>query len=221
MDEYLSEKEQIDRIRQWWRENGWYLIGGAVLAGAGYVGFNQYQAHGERVAEEAAVLYLELKQGIEDDDREQVDELLAQLEGEYSSSAYIDQARLLVATDNLIRDTDRAVDELSSVVEQSRDEGLVKIARMRLARVLAYDEQFDRALTILNVSDLGEFEARYSEIRGDVHAAAGNVEAARNAYTNALVGAGNATINIELVRLKISDLIQVTGPDSDNSGDEG
>ena len=31
MDEFLSEKEQIDQIRGWWRENGWYLIGGVAL----------------------------------------------------------------------------------------------------------------------------------------------------------------------------------------------
>jgi len=221
VDEYLSEKEQIERIREWWRANGWYLIGGALLAGFSYLGFNQYQAYENRVAEEAAALYQELKQGIEDDDRVHVDELLARLEGEYSSSAYVDQARLLIATDNLIRDTDRAIDELSAVVEQSRDDGLVKIGRMRLARVLAYDEQFERALTTLNVSDPGEFEARYSEIRGDIHAAAGNVEAARSAYEDALFSAGNGTINTDLVRLKINDLIQAVGPDSGDSGDEG
>ena len=35
-----------------------------------------------------------------------------------------------------------------------------------------------RALDVLNVSDAGEFDARFSEIRGDIHADTGNVEAA-------------------------------------------
>ena len=44
VDEFLSEKEQIDEIRSWWRENGWYLIGGAVLGIAALLGWNRYGA---------------------------------------------------------------------------------------------------------------------------------------------------------------------------------
>ena len=213
MDEYLSEKEQIERIRQWWQENGWYLVGGAVLAGLGYFGFDQYQAYQNRVAEEAAALYQSLRQSVEDDDREQADQLLSQLVAGYPSSGYTDQGRLLIARDNLIRDTDRAIRELEAVVEQGNDPGIVKIARMRLARVLAYDEQFDRALDVLNVADSGDFEARFSEIRGDIHAARGNVEAAISAYTDALLGAVNGTVDTEYVQLKLADLIQASTPE--------
>ena len=170
---------------------------------------------------------------VADDDREMADELLAQLEAEYGSSAYVDQARLLVARDNLVRDPERAIDELAKVVEQSKDEGLVKIARLRLARVLAYNEQFDRALETLNVPDVGEFGPRFSEIRGDIHAANGNVEAAISAYTDALLSSGNGTVNTDYLQLKINDLIQVGALDfaesadsvdsteSTESGDEG
>jgi predicted negative regulator of RcsB-dependent stress response len=208
VDEYLSEKEQIEKIRQWWRENGWFLIGGAVLASLAYIGFNQYQAYQERVAEEAAALYQELRSAVADDDREQAEQLLARLTDDYSSSAYTDQARLLIAEENLIRDTDRSIEELSRVVDESRDEGMVRIARMRLARVLAYDEQYDRALTVLNVPDTGEFASRFSEIRGDIHAANGNVEAAISAYTDALLNPGSAGVNDEYLQLKLNELIQ-------------
>ena len=218
MDELLSEKEQIERIRQWWRENGWYLVGGAVLAGLGYLGFDQYQAWRTRVAEEAAAKYQELRLVLEDDDRESAERLLAELEAEHSGSAYLDQARLLIAEDSLIRDTERSISELEAVVEQSDDPGLVSIARLRLARVLAYAEQYDRALAVLNIAEPGEFAARFSEVRGDIHAATGNTEAAVSAYTDALLGAGNGTVNRELVQLKLNDLIQAREPES---GDEG
>ncbi|HEY5666093.1 MAG TPA: tetratricopeptide repeat protein [Gammaproteobacteria bacterium] len=221
MDENLSEKEQIELIRQWWRENGWYLVGGAVLAGLGYFGWGQYQARELRIAEDAGVIYRELVQSVEDDDREQVDALLTRLATDYAASGYTDQARLLIAQDNLVRDTDRSILELEAVVAQSGDAGLANIARERLARVLAYDEQFDRALDVLNVADAGEFEARFSEIRGDIHAAAGNTEAAISAYTDALFGAANGTVDSDFVQLKLNDLIQATVPDSAESGDEG
>jgi predicted negative regulator of RcsB-dependent stress response len=221
MDENLSEQQQIELIRQWWRENGWYLVGGAVLAGLGYFGWNQYQAYQIRVAEEASGIYERLAQSVEDDDREAADALLAQLVADYGSSGYTDHARLLIARDNLIRDTDRSISELEAVVASSGDPGMVNIARLRLARVLAYDEQFDRALGVLNIPDAGEFEARFSEVRGDIHAANGNTEAAISAYTDALFGAANGTVDTEYVQLKLNDLIQASALDSGESGDEG
>jgi predicted negative regulator of RcsB-dependent stress response len=210
VDEYLTEKEQIERIKQWWRENGWFLIGGALLASGGYFGYNQYQAYQDRIAEDAAALYQEFVQVVEDDDRAQADALLARLEADYASSAYTDQAHLLIAQDYLIRDTGRAIEELTQVVEQSRDEGMVRIARLRLARVLAYDEQYDLALATLNVPEPGQFESRYAEVRGDIHAAAGNIEAAIDSYTDALLGAGSAAVNTEFLQLKQNELRQLS-----------
>lgn len=219
MDEYLSEKEQIEQIKQWWSENGWYLIGGALLAALGWFGYNQYQSWQDRQAEQAGTIYEELKLALDDDDRAGADALLAQLAADYPSSAYTDQARFLVAESNLVRDTDRAIAELEAVVEQSRDAGIAGIARFRLARVLAYDEQYERALEVLNVADAGAFDAAYSEIRGDIHAATGNLEAALAAYTDALLGGSDGTVNRELVQLKINDLILSAPPASDSGAE--
>ena len=48
MDEYLSDKEQVERLRQWWRENGWFLIGGVALGLLALYGYNQYFAYQDR-----------------------------------------------------------------------------------------------------------------------------------------------------------------------------
>ena len=56
MDDYLSDKEQVERLRQWWRENGWFLIGGVALGGLAIVGYNQYFAYQDRQGEGAAEL---------------------------------------------------------------------------------------------------------------------------------------------------------------------
>ena len=68
MDDYLSDKEQVERLRQWWRENGWFLLGGVALGLLGLYGYNQYFAYQDRQAEGAQVLYESVRQATDDSD---------------------------------------------------------------------------------------------------------------------------------------------------------
>lgn len=205
MDEYLSEKEQIELIRQWWRENGWFLVGGAAVAALGYFGYGAYQRYQATQSEEAAALYLNLLETLEDD-REGADALLARLQDDYGSTPYEDQARLVIAREVLVSDPARAAAELRRVSNESDDPGVAMIARLRLARVLAYQGDYEAALATLDIDDSGEFAARLNEIKGDIHAAKGDMEAARIAYTNALTAPGAESIDRAFVEMKLSDL---------------
>jgi predicted negative regulator of RcsB-dependent stress response len=42
VDEYLSDNEQVERLRTWWRENGWFVIGGVALGFLALFGWRQY-----------------------------------------------------------------------------------------------------------------------------------------------------------------------------------
>jgi predicted negative regulator of RcsB-dependent stress response len=205
VDEYVTEKEQIEQIKQWWRENGWFLIGGMAIAVFAYFGYYQYQDYRNARAEEAADLLIRLRQTVEDD-REGSDELLAQLRGEYAGTPYADHASLLMARELLISNPARAADELRAVMNTSKDSGLALIARLRLARVLAYQENFAEALGVLAVDDPGSFAARLNEIKGDIQAAMGEVDAARSAYTQALTAAGSEGVDRNFLQMKLNDL---------------
>ena len=44
MDETLSEKEQIEEMKAWWKENGSYVIAGLILGVGGIWGFNAWRS---------------------------------------------------------------------------------------------------------------------------------------------------------------------------------
>jgi len=206
VDEYLSEKEQIERIREWWSDYGWYLLGGVAIGLAGLFGYRQYQSGMDAAAESAAALYIELEAAVADDDRAAVESALATLKSEYAGSPYAENAALMLARMVLISDPDRATAELRSVMESSDDPELAMIARLRLARVLAWQEQYDEALTLLDIDDAGSFAARMADIRGDILAARGELDAARAAFTSALILPGSDALDRNFLQIKLNNL---------------
>lgn len=206
MDEFLSEKEQVERLRQWWRDNGWFLIGGAALGGLALLGWNQYWAYQARNSEQAGVVYESIQQAIAMPNLEQASNLLKQMRTDYPNAAYTQQAGLAVARAELITDPQRAADDLRYTMEHSNDTELAMIARLRLARVLAYREQYADALGLLTVDKAGKFAGRINEIKGDIFVAQGKVEEARAAYLAAMVSSGAEVLDRSFLQMKLADL---------------
>lgn len=214
MDEYLSDKEQIERIRQWWKENGWFLIGGAAIALLAFYGYRQYQGYQVSQSEQAAALYQTLKTAVDDNKPGDADSALAKLRADFPGNAYTQQAGLLIAKFVLASAPDRAADELRFVMDHSKDPDLALVARLRLARVLVYREKYDEALAVLSVNDPGQFAGRFNEVKGDIHAALGHVDEARAAYLAALVSDGSELLDRSFLQMKLNDLASTAAESS-------
>ena len=94
MDELLSEKEQIDRMRVWWSDYGFYVIGGVVLGAAILFGFNYYESAEIAAQEEASAMYDTLTANIADADLEAAEKSAADLEAAHGNSSYVAQSKL-------------------------------------------------------------------------------------------------------------------------------
>ena len=220
MDEYLSEKEQLEQIRQWWKENGWYIVGGVALGVVLLLGWNRYQAYRVDRSEGAAELYLQLRDEAASESVAEAAGILEQLRGDYRGTAYVDQAGLLMAKLYMeVNDPLQAAEELRFVMENSADPQLAMIARLRLSRVLAYEERYDAALELLDGVDPGNFRSRYSEVMGDIHVAQGDFERARAAYQQALRETEPGLLDTNLVQMKLDDLPPAADVETDTETD--
>ena len=206
MDDYLSDKEQVERLRQWWRENGWFLIGGVALGGLAIYGYGQYFAYRDRQSEEAAAMYEVIKQETEAGDTAEASTRFATMRGEFPDHAYTHQAALLLASAEIVTAPDDAAEKLKFTMEQSDDPELAMVARLRLARVLAYRDRAQEALEVLNVPEPGQFAGRIAEIKGDIHVALGETDAARTAYLEAMVAPGAELLDRGFLQMKLADL---------------
>jgi predicted negative regulator of RcsB-dependent stress response len=206
VDEYLSDKEQAERLRQWWRENGWFLIGGVAVGLLALYGYRQYFAYQDRQAENAAALYASVKAATDGSDTSAAETVFAQLRSEFPDHAYTHQAALLIAGEVVVTAPDSAAEKLRFAMEQSDDPELAMVARLRLARVLAYREQYDDALALLNVPEPREFAGRIAEIKGDIHVMRGETDAARTAYLEAMVSPGAELLDRGFLQMKLADL---------------
>lgn len=210
MDELLSEKEQIEEIRKWWKENGTWVLGGLVLGVSILVGWNQWQSHVNTKAEQASALYEEARAAAEAGDADKVAKRAQTLVAEYASTPYDEQASMVLAKAMVEQGRlDEAGSALEYVIQGKSDPQLVLVARARLAQVRMQQGRHDEALAALEVENVGAFGARYSELRGDIAVSRGDIATARSEYESALSVLDAGPVNRELVGIKLNDLPQV------------
>ena len=208
VDELLSDREQEEALRNWWRENWSFVLSGVVLGLALLFGWRWWDARQVQQGETAAVAYRDFLAALDGGDRAAAEALESELERRFSGSPYVDQGHLAFARALVdLRDFDAAAARLRTVMEESEDDELRSVARTRLARVLIEQQKYDEALGLLDPARAGAFAALHHVLRGDAFAAKGDAAAALTEYEAALaMPAEDPTIDRELVRLKADEL---------------
>ena len=207
MDDLLTDQQRAEQIRNWFAENGWYLLGGLVLGLAALFGWRQWQTVQVSEAQAASAVYEELLGAIRVDRTARAEELAAQLAKDHARTPYVDQARLAMARMKMDRNAaDEALGYLKEVAEDGHSEGVRHVGRLRMARVLAEQQKYDEALAQLTVPADSAFAARYHEVRGDVYQAMGKLAESRAEYQKALETGQPGVIDQGLVQAKLDDL---------------
>lgn len=187
MDVYTTDEERVEALRKWWKENGLQLIAGVAIGLAGVFGWNAWQQHSNTRAEWASVRYTAMVQAMEAGDREGAIRQGEQLISDQGDSAYGVLAALAIARMKLEQeDVTGAAAHLEWALGKVSRPELERLVRLRLARVRLAQERHDDALTLLDQAPAGAYEGLYQDLRGDIHFARGERDAARNAWNAAL-----------------------------------
>ncbi|NCF24543.1 MAG: tetratricopeptide repeat protein [Gammaproteobacteria bacterium] len=206
MDDLLSEKEQIEKMRTWWSDYGLYVIGGVVLGAAILFGINYYQTQKVETEIAASVHYDEVAEHVVNGDLDAAEASAAKLDSEFGNSTYAAQSKLAMSRLYMDRNRDEdAAQALRELLETSGFENLKHIARVRLAKILLYQGKPEDVLSLLEGQANAAFAARYAEELGDAYVALGRYEEARASYQAAL-GEAQPTVDQGLIQLKLMDL---------------
>lgn len=203
----LQEQEQVDALKIWWRDNGKWLIGVAIVALLGFSGMQFWKNHQATEAGEAAKLYSEVEKQTMSNDPKRVNDAVAALVEKFGHSAYAPRAQLLAVQVNLqAKDIARAKTQLQWVVEHAAETGLQDSARLKLASLFLDEKNYDQALNHLNAAHPESFSGLYADLKGDVLSAQGKKDEAKTAYQLALAKLDSKSMYRNLVQLKLDGL---------------
>jgi predicted negative regulator of RcsB-dependent stress response len=182
VSDYLSDEEQIARLRTWWQQYGVALLLGVLIVVAGVLGWRWYQSYtAERLAR-VSDLYVAY-QAAEGEARTA---LASQILEEGSGTAYptfvlFEQAEAAAAEG----DPARAEGALRQAIGTATAAELADTARLRLARVLFDLGRPDDALGVLGQVRGAGYLSLAAELQGDIHLSAGDRARAHASYVTA------------------------------------
>lgn len=210
VEEYLTDRDQEEALRNWWRENWSWILGGIVLGLALLVGWQYWKTHNANQSAAAASLYEEFRAALGRNELDVANRSLGTLVADHEDSPYTQLSRMLLAKKHVDEAKyDEALPLLRSVANDSDDEELAWVARLRVARLLVQQGKYDEALNLLDADKAGAFAAQAREIRGDAQIAKGNPEAARAEYAAALAdnidGSAGRMADRTLLEMKLQD----------------
>lgn len=203
---YKTEEEQVQAIKQWWKENYFSIIAGIVIGIAVLSGYNYWIKNKESQTQQASVIYSQILSSSNDKaDNTEI------LKSDFSNTPYAALASLLLAKDYVNGDDgDKAVNELKWVVENNNDDAIQHVAQQRLARVYLSQDKIEAAETLLRGVKASGFSSAYNEIRGDINLAKKLPAQAKENYRIALSALAQGDKRFELVKMKLDDLTQAS-----------
>lgn len=205
---YETDQEQIEAIKNWWNQNGNWVIGGFFVFILSFVGWSWFQSSQEAHRVEASRIYDQLLTIVASDAANSAEraELINTLKSDYSKLGYAVMAALIEAKDAVeVSDYSAALTALQWA-EANADKSMLPVIKYRKALVLYANDELDRALSELEGIKSEGHQALTYELKGDILLEQGKVDAAREAFQTAVDASSEQGIDSPFLTIKLNDL---------------
>lgn len=200
----IEEEQEINQLKDWWKENGKTIIVAFILGVGGMFGWRYWQAHQAEKIAQASAQYDALIYSAQQDEQAKkanIEQFVqANSKTTYAVFALLDEAKK--ATEK--QDFAAAEVNLNQALMQSQDEVLTSIVALRLSAVQFQLGQLDNALTTLNQVKGESFNARKAILTGDIQVAKGDKVAAKNSFEQAQQSASQ--LEQQMAKMKLNNL---------------
>ena len=195
MSVHLTEEEQLEVLKRWWRDYGKIILIAVIAAVVSYFAWTTWQDKNNAKKESASTQYdalikllsVEPDKKLSEADKNTAATIASELKEKNGKGLYAQSAAFYLAKAAVDSgDLDKAVTELQWILSSKPDIATAQLAHLRLARVFIAKAAYKEAEAQLSEEPSKAFASEYAEVRGDLLKAQGNKEAAATAYKKAL-----------------------------------
>ena len=200
----IEEEQEINQLKDWWKENSKTIIVAFILGVGGMFGWRYWQAYQAEQIAQASSQYDALIYSAQQDKQAKkanIEQFVqANSKTAYAVFALLDEAKKAAEK----QDFAAAEVNLNQALTQSQDEVLTSIVALRLSAVQFQLGQLDNALTTLNQVKGESFNARKALLTGDIQVAKGDKIAAKNSFDQAQQS--GSQLEQQMAKMKLNNL---------------
>ena len=200
----IEEEQEINQLKDWWKENGKTIIVAFILGVGGMFGWRYWQAQQAEQIAQASAQYDALIYSAQQDEQAKkanIEQFVqANSKTAYAVFALLDEAKK--ATEK--QDFAAAEANLNQALTQSQDEVLTSIVALRLSAVQFQLGQLDNALTTLNQVKGESFNARKAILTGDIQIAKRDKVSAKSSFEKAQQS--GSQLEQQMAKMKLNNL---------------
>ena len=205
-----SDEEQLEVLKNWWKDNAQSIVIAIALAFFGFFGFQSWETKIKSSGENASAIYqqlvdLNLQETEKKDDA--VFELGKKLKDDYEDSIYAVLGSLIIAKKYIeANDLESGIDQMRWALDQDHGDSIEDLVRVRLARILLASNKSEEAFSVIgNYEPQAAYISTFEETKGDLFLQMEDLTSAREAYQKAITNKRDDQ-SLALLELKLADI---------------
>lgn len=206
MNEHLTEDEQVEAIKKWWKDNGLTVVAGVIFGLVLIFSWRAWQTYQQGNIALASAMYERVVASLQADKSVEAREITSALLSEHTSSTYTALASLSMAADKVKQgEIDAALPHLQWVIDNANQANIVALARLRKARLLLEKGELDKVQAEIDVIPQ-YFKLSRTVLQGDLALTQEKPEDAKQHYSTALLSESISGEYKQYIQMKLDNL---------------